>query len=150
MRKPGDPHPLAYQQPSEVRGRMLFSWSVFVTTFSLLVLYAGFFLIVVPQMERVFADFKISLPLATGAVLKLGRWMNPWGAIGLILVPPALAVLVPLMVPSPTTDEPLADVRSARRWAMLIRIFLLLLLGAMAAAMFMPMISLIDSLTAHK
>lgn len=129
---------------------MLFSWSVFVTTASLLVLYVGFFLVFVPQMERLYADFRVRLPTFTVIVLVVGRWMNPWGTIGLVVVPLALAVIVPLMAPRPTTDEPLADVRAARRWAILIRILLLLLLGAMVAAMLIPMLSLIDSITTVK
>jgi len=150
MTPPPSIHPLGYQDPTRARGRMLFSWSVFVTTASLLVLYAGFFRVLVPQMERVFAAFKVRLPVITVVVLSIGRWMKPWGMIGLALIPPALAVLVPLMVPSSTIDEPLADLRAARRWAILIRILLLLLLAAMAAAMFMPLLSLIDSITTQK
>lgn len=150
MTRPPSIHSLGYREPSPARGRMLFSFSVFVTTASLLVLYAGFFLIVVPQMQRLYADFKVGLPGFTALFLGMARWMNPWGLVALALVPFALAVIVPLMLPSPTVDEPLADVRAARRWALLIRILLLLLLGAMAAAMFIPMLSLIDSITTVK
>ena len=129
---------------------MWFSWSVFVTTASLMVLYGGFFVILVPQIARVYADFKLRLPMVTVIVLGFGRWMNPWGIIGLVLVPIALAAVVPLLVPLPTPDDPQADVRAARRWALLIRILLLLLLGAMAAAVLIPMVSLVDSVTTQK
>lgn len=147
MRQDPSIYPLGYQPSAQVGGRMRFSWTVFITTAYIVGIYAAFFLIAVPHMQQLYVSFKVALPWSAALVLGLGRWMDPWGAIGLIALPPALAVLTARMLPVPSVDDPMADRRAARWWARGIRIALLLLLVLMALAVFMPMVTLIQGIS---
>ena len=109
--------------------------------------YGAFFLVVVPSMERVYRDFKIALPRPTVIVLEISHHMVPLGGVALACVPPAIAVLVPLLTPLPTGTDQKAARRPHRRTAQFIRILLMLVLVAMMVAILVPIYSLITALT---
>ena len=139
-------HPLEYGNPSSPR-RTIFSWNVFLTTAVVMLFYEGFFLIVVPSMERVYGDFKIALPPPTAIILRISHHMVPLGGVALACVPLALAVLVPLLTPPPSGTDPKTARRPYRRTAQFIRIVLMLLLVAMIVAVVLPIYSLITAMT---
>jgi type II secretory pathway component PulF len=139
-------HPLGYENPSSPR-RTIFSWNIFLTTAAVMLLYGGFFLIVVPSMERVYGDFKIALPTPTAIILRISHHMVPLGGVALACVPLTLAVLVPVLAPLPSGADPKTARRPYRRTAQFIRILLMLVLVAMVVAVVLPIYSLITAMT---
>jgi hypothetical protein len=129
---------------------MVFSWNIFLTTAVAMLLYGAFFGIVVPHMEQVYRAFQVRLPRPAQIILQLGRLLVPWGGIVLAGIPLILAVLVPLMLPSPSSSSPDGAVRAHRWAARAVRLLLLGLLLAMMLALMTPMYSLIDALTSPR
>lgn len=136
-------HPLGYENPSSPR-RVIFSWNIFLITAAVMLLYGAFFGILVPHMEQVYRDYPTALPGPTVIILKMSHHMVPLGEVTLACIPLALAVVVPLVLPSPTGT---AARRAHRGTARVIRVLLMLALLAMMLAVMMPMFSLITSLT---
>ncbi|HSU65460.1 MAG TPA: hypothetical protein VLJ39_01185 [Tepidisphaeraceae bacterium] len=136
MTTPSQPTPTPLDYPSAQPPGRRFSVSLFVTSAIFLWGVAGFFFFIVPKFKAMYGSFKLQLPAATRLLLAAGEVVTQhFGWVALLLLPFAIALM------KPRTTIKLRWIRMAVSLC-----FFLLLIGAILT-LYMPMISLIDSLT---
>lgn len=103
-------------------------------------------MLIVPRFEMVFKDFKTELPWITKLVLQISRWTtNGYGWV--VILPLIVAAVLPgvLLDLNSTTGT---GARIYRRvMVRLLLLAMLIVVGIVIFACFMPMISLIDSVS---
>ena len=122
----------------------------FVTTVALIALaellwlaVALALLVVVPHFERTFADFRVRVPAVTEAALLASRWYTRYWYAALLagfVAAPALAVV------SYAVRHQVRSPWLSRGWWALALGLPLLILAAVALAMYLPMASLTEAL----
>jgi type II secretory pathway component PulF len=129
-----DPAALAQRRTNAIFSLVRFICAMAVMLFLLLI-----FLTVIPRFERVFADFGTKLPLITQIVLDISRFLQtPLGWVAAAVIACIVGVTVAVL-PIP------------RRWLRLLVIFVLaMVVISLALAVFLPMIELIDNISAGK
>lgn len=103
-------------------------------------------ILVVPRFEAVFRDFRTELPWITKLVLYISRWAaNEYG--WMFVLPLIVALVVPglLLDLRGTSEQGLRIYRRVAR--LLLMLAMLVVSGVIILACFMPMISLIDSVS---
>jgi type II secretory pathway component PulF len=133
--EPGvDPAALAQRRSNAIFSIVRFVLAMAVMLFLLLI-----FLTVIPRLERVYADFGTKLPLVTQIVLDISRFLQtPLGWVAAAVIACIVGVTVAVL-PIP------------RRWLRLLVIFALaMVVIVLALAVLLPMINLIDNISAGK
>ena len=121
------------------RSNAIFSIVRFILAMAVMLFLVLIFLTVIPRLERVYADFGTRLPLITQIVLNISRFLQtPLGWVVATVIACIVGVVVAVL-PIP------------RRWLRLLVIFLLAVVIIMLAlAVLLPMINLMDSISAGK
>jgi hypothetical protein len=121
------------------RANAIFSLVRFILAIAVMLFVLLIFLTVIPRFERTFADFGIKLPLITQIVLDISRFLQtPLGWVAAAVIACIVGVTVAVL-PIP------------RRWLRLLVILLLaMVVISLALAVFLPMIQLIDNISAGK
>ena len=139
---PLPPQPLEYRGdrgPSLIGARRspsIFSIVRFVIAIGMMAILAAVLLLVIPRIETVYADFGVKLPMVTAIILDASRFLRtPIGwAFGILIAGVVGVVFAVLPIKG--------------RWLrLLVMTILALLVIALALALFMPMISLIESIS---
>ena len=100
-------------------------------------------LVVVPHFERTFADFQVRVPAVTEAALLASRWYTRYWYVAL----PAAAVAAPaLALGSYAVRHQVLSPWLSRAWWALALGLPLLIVAAVALAMYLPMASLTEAL----
>ena len=96
-------------------------------------------LFILPRYERMLADFNAQVPAATQVALGAAGFMRSYGAL---LAPAAVAhaLLVAFWYPR-------AGIAARRLYRLALTLFVCLLFGVVIFALFLPVISITDSLT---
>ena len=100
-------------------------------------------LVVVPHFERTFADFKVRLPAITEAAFLASRWYTRYWYVALLagfVAAPALALV------SYAVRHQVRSPWLSRGWWALALGLPLLILAAVAVAMYLPLVSLTEAL----
>ena len=145
---PRQPEPLNYHGSSrgfdpaalaQRRSNAIFSLVRFILAMAVMLIVLLIFLTVIPRFERVYADFGTKLPLITQLVLDISRFLQtPLGWVVAAVIACIVAVVVAVL-PIP------------RRWLRLLVIFIMaLVVITLALAVFLPMINLMDNISAGK
>ena len=114
----------------------IFSVVRFIAAIAVMVILLVIFLAIIPQLETVYADFGTKLPWITMLVLDISRFLRtPLGWVAAFIITGIVAVTVSVL-PIP------------RRWLRLLVVLLLgLIVIALALALFLPIVNLMDSIT---
>ena len=131
----GDPGP-SFAAGAQRRTPSIFSLARFVVAVGVVAILAIILLLVIPRFEVIYKDFGVKLPMVTVIILDTSRFLRtPIGwAFGILIAGVVGVVFAVLPIKG--------------RWLRLLVVTVLaLLVIARALALFMPMISLIDSIS---
>jgi type II secretory pathway component PulF len=146
---PHQPQPLDYRGDrsggfdsaalAQRRSNAIFSLVRFILAMAVMLILLLVFLTVIPRFERTYADFGIKLPLITQLVLDISRFLQtPLGWVVAAVIACIVGVVVAVL-PIP------------RRWLRLLVIFFMaLVVITLALAVLLPMINLMDNISAGK
>lgn len=128
-------------------GRPIFSLTAFIACALAVALGSAFLLGFVPFFEATFRDFKATLPAFTQGYLAFARGFRAFGWAPAALVPVAWGFLTPLLFAGRLDSSP-AQRRTRRFFAIrLAMVALMIFLAISALALFLPLVSLVQSLT---
>ena len=101
-------------------------------------------LAIIPRFERIFRDFKISLPLVSIAVLESSRWTNQSYGWAILCVLPGL---IPLLVGTSNPNTPDRPNALSRVWLWLGMLLCIVVFFWSVLGVAMPMLTLFGAVT---
>ena len=120
------------------RRQSIFSLIRFVAAIAVMSVLMMIFLLVIPRLERVYADFGTKLPWITQLVLDVSRFLQtPLGWVVAAFIAGVVALVVGVL-PIP------------RRWLrLLVVLFLAAIVIALGMAVLLPILNMMESLTSN-
>jgi len=125
--------------PARTRQDSIFSLIRFIAAMAVMLILLAIFLIVIPRLESVYADFGTKLPWITQLVLDVSRFLQtPLGWVVAAVIAGIVALTVAVL-PIP------------RRWLrLLVTLVLALIVISLALAVLLPIMNLMDSISSGK
>ena len=127
-------------QPPEPRRKVFSFIAMLAVAFPLAVFY-GVLAMLVPRMEKTYADMGMKLPGVTQAVLSFSRWATQFGWVTIAIVPVALGAIVPWFVQPSARPR-----RSLVALLLFINSILMMVLILVVIALVLPTFKLIENI----
>jgi type II secretory pathway component PulF len=150
-----DPTPLDYRSPQAATRRAVFCVAAFVASGAVATVLLLVLLVLLPPFEQIFKDFGTKLPAVTQVLLDLSRWTRRGAWVALVVLPVVTGFVVALLDDPAAPTQADVDVVATRRrrpvrlWSFrLASLAIAVILILTTLAMFMPMISLIEAVSA--
>ena len=146
---PPPPQPLDYRgdpgspgfgkSASGARAAPIFSLARLIAALTVMAILLAIFLLIIPRIERVYADFGTKLPWVTQLVLDISRFLQaPLGWVTAAVVTCIVAVAMSAL-PIP------------RRWLrLMVTLIMAIIVILLALAVLLPMIDLMDNIAGGK